>query len=79
MKIQVSRLQLALKDPAKRPEADQILRDTLNSYEDGIIEDGALTAFQIALEQFHNAVADRRLVLPDPALVPLRPTRPAVV
>lgn len=59
-------------------EADQILRDTLNSYEDGIIEDGALTAFQIALEQFHNAVADRRLVLPDPALAPLRPTRPAV-
>lgn len=59
-------------------EADRILRDTLDCYENGTIEPGALTAFQIALEQFHNAVADRRLVLPDLAIVPLRPSRPAV-
>ena len=62
-------------------EADEILRDTLDCYEHGAIESGTLTAFQIALEQFHNAVADRRLFLAtDPApLVPLKPTRPAIV
>ena len=61
-------------------EADEILRDTLDCYEYGAIEAGTLTAFQIALEQFHNAVADRRLFLAtDPApLVPSRPVRAAV-
>jgi TRAP transporter TAXI family solute receptor len=44
-------------------EADDILRDTLHCFEDGAIEEGALTAFNIALEQFHNAVADRRALL----------------
>jgi TRAP transporter TAXI family solute receptor len=44
-------------------EADGILRDTLQCFEDGAIEEGALTAFNIALDQFHNAVADRRAVL----------------
>jgi hypothetical protein len=44
-------------------EADNILRDTLHCFEDGAIEEGALTAFNIALEQFHNAVADRRVLL----------------
>jgi TRAP transporter TAXI family solute receptor len=44
-------------------EADGILRDTLNSFEHGAIEQGALTAFNIALEQFHNAVADRKALL----------------
>ncbi|MDB5611490.1 MAG: putative exported protein of unknown function, partial [Bradyrhizobium sp.] len=33
-------------------EADEILRDTLHCFEDGAIEEGALTAFNIALEQF---------------------------
>jgi hypothetical protein len=62
-------------------EADEILRDTLDCYEHGAIETGALTAFQIALEQFHNAVADRRLFLAtDPApLVPIKPTRQTAV
>jgi TRAP transporter TAXI family solute receptor len=44
-------------------EADTILRDTLQCYEHGAIEEGALTAFNIALEQFHNAVADRKALL----------------
>ena len=44
-------------------EADEILRDTLQCFEDGAIEEGALTAFNIALDQFHNAVADRRALL----------------
>ena len=44
-------------------EADNILRDTLNCFEHGSIEEGALTAFNIALEQFHHAVADRKALL----------------
>jgi TRAP transporter TAXI family solute receptor len=44
-------------------EADGILRHTLECFEHGAIEDGALTAFNIALEQFHNAVADRKALL----------------
>lgn len=52
-------------------EADAILRDTLNCFENGAIEEGSLTAFNIALEQFHNAVADRK------ALIGMIPTEPA--
>ncbi|WP_430649429.1 TAXI family TRAP transporter solute-binding subunit [Bradyrhizobium uaiense] len=44
-------------------EADDILRHTLDSFEHGAIEEGTLTAFNIALEQFHNAVADRKALL----------------
>jgi TRAP transporter TAXI family solute receptor len=44
-------------------EADDILRDALQCFENGAIEEGALTAFNIALEQFHNAVADRKALL----------------
>jgi TRAP transporter TAXI family solute receptor len=44
-------------------EADDILRDTLLCFEHGAIEDGALTSFNIALSQFHHAVADRRIML----------------
>src|SRR5262249_41079181 len=44
-------------------EADEILRGTLHAFADGAIQDGALTAFNIALVQFHHAVADRRALL----------------
>ena len=44
-------------------EADDILRDTLRCFDDGAIEEGALTAFSIVLDQFHNAVADRKALL----------------
>jgi TRAP transporter TAXI family solute receptor len=44
-------------------EADDILRDALRCFEHGAIEEGALTAFNIALQQFHSAVADRRAML----------------
>jgi TRAP transporter TAXI family solute receptor len=56
-------------------EADAILRDTLICFEHGAIEEGSLTAFNIALEQFHNAVADRKALL---AIVPQNPLRPNV-
>jgi len=48
---------------AMQAEADIIMRDTLHCFEDGAIEEGSLTAFSIALEQFHNAVADRKMFL----------------
>lgn len=58
-------------------EADGILRDTLTCYEHGAIQEGTLTAFNIALEQFHNAVADRKaligMVAPEPARQLSRP------
>jgi TRAP transporter TAXI family solute receptor len=44
-------------------EADDILRKTLLSFEHGAIAEGALTAFNIALGQFHGAVADRKALL----------------
>jgi hypothetical protein len=44
-------------------EADDILRDTLRCYDHGAIEEGALAAFNIALDQFHAAVADRKALL----------------
>ena len=44
-------------------EADDILRDTLHCFEHGSIEEGALTSFNITLEQFHHAVADRKALL----------------
>jgi TRAP transporter TAXI family solute receptor len=46
-------------------EADEILRDTLRCFDDGAIDEGALTAFSIVLDQFHNAVADRKALLDD--------------
>lgn len=56
-------------------EADSIMRDTLNCFEAGAIEEGTLTAFNIALEQFHNAVADRKLLLMS---MPQSPARASV-
>jgi TRAP transporter TAXI family solute receptor len=44
-------------------EADNILRDTLVCFDRGAIQESALTAFNITLEQFHHAVADRKAVL----------------
>ncbi len=62
---------------AMQAEADTIMSETLHCFEDGAIEEGSLTAFSIALEQFHNAVADRKsflISLPEPQ----RPPRPHV-
>ncbi len=41
-------------------EADSILRDTLDCFENGAVDEDTLTAFNIALDQFHNAVDDRK-------------------
>jgi hypothetical protein len=44
-------------------EADGLLRETLNCYDDEAIEEGDLSAIGMALEQFHHAVADRRAAI----------------
>jgi len=41
-------------------EVDEIVCKTLNSYDDGAIEEGDLSAFSLALEQFHHAITDRK-------------------
>ena len=43
--------------------ADTTLREALDCYDDGAIEDGDLSVIGLALEQFHHAIADRRAVL----------------
>jgi len=48
---------------ALQREADDILRETLNSYDDGAIEEGDLSAYSLVLEQFHHAVVDRRAAI----------------
>ncbi len=44
-------------------EADGILREALDCYDDGAIDEGDLSAIGLALEQFHHAVADRRVTV----------------
>ena len=48
---------------AMQHEADDILRETLDCYDDGAIEEGDLSAFGLVLEQFHHAVTDRRTAI----------------
>jgi TRAP transporter TAXI family solute receptor len=46
-------------------EADQILRQTLQCYDDRVIDSAALMATDLVLQRFHDAVADRRTILAD--------------
>jgi TRAP transporter TAXI family solute receptor len=48
---------------AMQHEVDSTLRETLQSYDDGAIEEGDLSAFGLVLEQFHRAVIDRRMAI----------------
>jgi len=43
--------------------ADAILREALECYDDGAIEESDLSVIGLALEQFHHAVADRRAAI----------------
>lgn len=43
--------------------ADGMLREALDCYDDGAIEEGDLSVIGLTLEQFHHAVADRRVIL----------------
>jgi TRAP-type uncharacterized transport system substrate-binding protein len=51
-------------------EADDILRETLECYDDGAIEEGDLTAYGLVLDQFHNAIVDRRAAIGGMANLP---------
>ena len=61
---------------AMEREADGMLRETLEFYEDGAIEEGTLSAFRLVMEQFDEAVVERRAALgvnaPDPPLIHAR-------
>jgi TRAP transporter TAXI family solute receptor len=48
---------------ALQREVDAILREALEAYDDGAIEEEDLSAFSLVLEQFHHAVADRRATM----------------
>jgi TRAP transporter TAXI family solute receptor len=56
---------------AMQNEVDGVLRETLDCYEDGAIEEDDLSALSLVLEQFHYAVTDRRAEIgasaPEPA------------
>jgi TRAP transporter TAXI family solute receptor len=52
---------------ALQSEADDILRETLECYDDGAIEAGDLAAYSLVMDQFHNAVVDRRAALNETA------------
>lgn len=44
-------------------EVDEILRETLDAYDDGAIEAGDLSVVGLVLEQFRHAMCDRRAAL----------------
>jgi TRAP transporter TAXI family solute receptor len=44
-------------------DADDFLREMLQCYDDGAIDEGDLAAYSLVLEQFHHAVADRRAAI----------------
>jgi len=48
---------------AMQREVDAVLRETLDAFDDGAIEEEDLSAFDLVLEQFHYAVVDRRAAL----------------
>jgi TRAP transporter TAXI family solute receptor len=48
-------------------EADDILLETLECYDDGAIEQGDIAAYSLVLEQFHHAVVDRRAAISENA------------
>lgn len=52
---------------AMEREVDAVLRETLEAYDDGAIEEEDLSAFGLVLEQFHYAVADRRAAMGESA------------
>lgn len=48
---------------AMQREVDGILREALDCYDDGAIEEGDLAAISLVLDQFNHAVADRRIAI----------------
>jgi TRAP transporter TAXI family solute receptor len=48
---------------AMQREVDGVVRETLDCFDDGAIEEEDLSAFDLVLAQFHYAIADRRAAL----------------
>ncbi|WP_291688246.1 TAXI family TRAP transporter solute-binding subunit [Bradyrhizobium sp.] len=48
---------------AMQREVDGVLRETLDAFDDGAIEEEDVSAFGLVLEQFHYAIADRRAAM----------------
>ncbi len=55
---------------AMQREVDGILRETLDCYDDGAIEESDLAAIGLVLNQFHHAIVDRRVAIGLPAPAP---------
>jgi TRAP-type uncharacterized transport system substrate-binding protein len=56
-------------------DADGVLREALDCYDDGAIEEDDLSVIGLVLEQFHHAVTDRRVALgttPAPGMARVR-------
>jgi TRAP transporter TAXI family solute receptor len=60
---QVRRIETIEELDALQCEADEILRETLDCYDDGAIDESDIAAYGLVLNQFHNAVVDRRAAL----------------
>ncbi|MBR0899757.1 ABC transporter substrate-binding protein [Bradyrhizobium tropiciagri] len=59
----VRRAETAEELAAMQGAADALLREALDCYDDGAIEEGDLSVIGLTLEQFHHAVSDRRAVI----------------
>ena len=60
---------------AMQGEVDGMLREALDCYDDGAIEEGDLAAIGLVLDQFNHAVADRRIAIGPAAAEPARSAR----
>jgi TRAP transporter TAXI family solute receptor len=60
---QVRRIDSIEELDAMQHEADEFLRETLECYDDGAIEQADLAVYSLVLNQFHSAVVDRRAVI----------------
>jgi NMT1-like family len=60
---QVRRIETIEELDSLQCEADDILRETLDCYDDGAIDESDIAAYSLVLDQFHHAVVDRRAAL----------------
>jgi hypothetical protein len=66
---QVRRIDTIEELDALQCEADGILREMLDCYDDGAIDESDIAACGLVLDQFHHAVADRRAALGTPVTI----------
>ena len=66
---QARRIETIQELDALQCEADDILRETLDCYDDGAIDESDIAAYGLVLDQFHHAIADRRAALGTPVTI----------